>query len=303
MTAGAPSVYAEGLPHPEGVAFDAAGWLYTGTAEPDTGRGPIHRIAPGGTRVEVFADTGGRALGLAFDADGYLYACDATLSAVVRISPEGLTEVFADAADGRALMVPNFAVFDDEGRLYVSDSGTATAGERTGAVYRFDPDGIGVLLVDGLIFANGMALSDDGASLYVVETRDDRVMHIPLRGPGAGVSTVFAAGLTSGPDGLAFDSNGNLLVTLTRTDTIVSVSPDARRERVSDGGLLRAPSNMAFDQGGDAVIYVANVLGRHITRLPVSHPGAALRVPQVVAGTAPVHPPADRNLERSAGDR
>ena len=281
MTSSPIHIVATGLPHPEGVAFDGAGQLFTGTAVPDhVGRGPIHRVGPQGA-VEYFADTGGRALGLAFGPDEWLYVCDAGLSAIIRVSPTGELEDFARRADGRALQLPNFAVFDRQGQLYVSDSGTATAGERTAAVYRYDAEGRGELVADGLVFANGLALDRGEGALYVAETRDDRILRIPLRGSDAGDPQVFADRLTSGPDGLAFDAAGNLLVTLTGTDSIVSVSPEGQPSLVakSTDGRLRAPSNIAFSATGEPVIYVANVLGDHISRLSVEFPGAPLAFP------------------------
>ncbi|MEW5717335.1 MAG: SMP-30/gluconolactonase/LRE family protein, partial [Chloroflexota bacterium] len=241
-------VFARGVPHPEGVAFDSAGWLYTGSSLPDhKGVGAIYRISPDGATVEKFADTGGRVLSLAFDQRGDLYVCDSKLRAVFRIEKNGAVHLFADYCGNRKILLPNFLVFNAEGCLYVSDSGTARAGEPSGAIFRFTPDGRSEIFVDGLIFTNGLALSSNEDALFVVETRDDRVLRVPIRRDGAaGKPEVYADRLQTGPDGLALDAAGNLYITVTRANQIVRVSPtDERVALVTDptGERVYMPSN------------------------------------------------------------
>jgi gluconolactonase len=274
-------LFAVGIPHPEGVAFDRAGWLYTGSARPGyNDRGPIYKISPDGRRFEAWADTGGRVLGLAFDRSGYLYACDSALGALFRLSPAGQVELFADQAAGRRLQKPNFLVFDRAGGLYVSDSGTARAGEPTGAVFYFPPDGQGCLFLDELIFPNGLALAEAEDELYVVQTRDNRVLRVPITAAGAaGEPVVFAANLENGPDGLALDRQGNLYVTITRPSQIVRVSPAGEKRFIladSADAVLHAPSNLAFGGPEKRHLYIANLFGQHITRLQVETAGLPL---------------------------
>lgn len=275
------AVFASGIPHPEGIAFDAAGWLYAGSAAPDyRGAGPVFRVSPDGGRVERFADTGGRVLGVAFDRQGALYVCDSLLGAVFRIAPGGQVGLFADHAGAWKIRLPNFAVFDRKGNLYLSDSGTARAGERTAAVLRFGPDGSGEVWLDGLIFANGLALSAAEDALFVVETRDNRVLRVPIRSDGApGAPQVYAQDLASGPDGLALDRAGNLYITVTRPSQILVVSPTGERiTLLSDpaDGRVFAPSNLAFGPPQGQGLYIANLFGHHLSRLVVDEPGMPL---------------------------
>lgn len=265
-------VFAGGIPHPEGVAFDAAGWLYAGTARPGYNDfGPIVRVSPAGSQVMEFADTGGRVLGLAFDRKGNLFACDGSLGAIYRIAPSGKVELFADHAAGRRLQKPNFLVFDKSGRFYVSDSGTARAGEPTGAIYRFAPGGDAEVFADGLVFANGLALEAGEEVLYVVETRDNRVLRFPIRADGsAGVPVVYADGLANGPDGLAIDVDGSLYITVTRPSYIVRVNMDGQREVLvsdPDDRLIHAPSNLALGGQVGRQLFIANLFGQHISVL------------------------------------
>ena len=271
-------IFAQNIPHPEGVAFGPEGWLYTGSSLPDhKGTGPIYRVSPDGKTVEKFADTGGRVLGLAFDRRGELYVCDSARGAVFRISPEGTVHLFADHVGPRKMQIPNFLVFDQEGNLYVSDSGTARAGEPTGAIFRFTPGGMGKIFLDRLVFANGLALSSQEDTIYVVETRDDRVLRVPITSNrSAGQVDVYADNLTSGPDGLALDAVGNLYITVTRSNQIVCVTTNGKRfSLVADSTDRRVcmPSNLAFGGLDNHELYIANLFSHHISRLTVENAG------------------------------
>ncbi|MBN9057809.1 MAG: hypothetical protein J0H21_01240, partial [Rhizobiales bacterium] len=68
------------LQHPEGIAVGPDGWIWVGSEN-----GQILRIAPDGSAIEEVASTGGFLLGLAFDGDRALFACDSRHSAVFRL--------------------------------------------------------------------------------------------------------------------------------------------------------------------------------------------------------------------------
>ena len=272
-------VFASGLPHPEGVVFDRDGNCYTGISYSDhESGGPVMRITPDGSNAEELANTGGRILGIAIGSDGDLYGCDGKLGAVFRISSDGRVSSFLDSVPRWSLMMPNFGVFDSDGTFYVSDSGTATAGEKSGAILRVSRSGRAEVLVDGLIFANGLALDEDQGALYVVETRDDRVLRVDLESAQANTD-VYAENLSSGPDGLALDSEGVLWATATRGSRLYAISD---RENVRMGvedaedRLLHMPSNLAFSPDGSPVAYVANLFGQHISRVPMPASGRPL---------------------------
>ena len=59
---------------PEDVAGGPDGLIYAATAD-----GVVIRLRPDGSRIEVFAETGGRPLGIEFDAAGNLFVANAYL--------------------------------------------------------------------------------------------------------------------------------------------------------------------------------------------------------------------------------
>jgi gluconolactonase len=255
-------VFAAGLDHPECVAFDRAGNLWAGGEA-----GQVYRIDPAG-RVETVAALGGFTGGIAFSPlDGALYVCNPA-HGLVRVEPDGRHSVFATGAGGHTLVYPNYPVFDRRDRLYVTDSGNWKKGN--GRLLRFDPDGTGRVIGGPFGYANGLALTADERTLFMVESDTDRVLRFDLTAAGdLGPGEVYADAVGRLPDGLALDEAGNLYVACYASDELWRVSP--AREKVllawdHHAIKLGRPTNLAWGGPDSDVLYVAN-LGRYtVTR-------------------------------------
>jgi gluconolactonase len=246
------------LDHPEGIAVAADGAVWCGGEA-----GQIYRIADGA--IEQVASTGGFCLGLAFDAGGRLYVCDLHHAALFRLDPRsGELERFADGVDGHRLVTPNAIAIDARGDLFVSDSGRPH--EPRPGLLRLRRDGGGELWTDvPLDFANGLALSADGRTLYVVETWARRVLAFPV--DAAGPPRVAAALPGTVPDGLAVDEHGALWVACYEPSQVLVVEPGGEiriAAHDADAHLLCHPTNVAFR--GTALI-AANLGRWHLTEL------------------------------------
>ncbi len=209
---------AQGQIHgPEDTAVDAQGRVYAGLHD-----GRVVRIADG--KVETFANTGGRPLGMDFDAQGNLVLADA-YKGLLRIDPAGKIEVLASAADG----VP-FAFTDDldiasDGRIYFTDASSKfqqpdylldlLEGRPYGRLMVFDPaSGKTEVLLKDLYFANGVALSQNEDFVLVNETYRYRIQRYWLKGDKAGTHDLFADNLPGMPDNLQGDRAGTFWVAL-----------------------------------------------------------------------------------------
>jgi sugar lactone lactonase YvrE len=195
------------------------GCVYTGTDD-----GSLWRVSYDGRRVERVAATGGRPLGVEAEPDGRLLVCDAHRG-VLRVDPRtGGVEPLADRVDGhRMLLVDNGSVAAD-GTVWFSDSSTRFGLEdwkadmarntRTGRLLRRDPSGAVSVVLDGLAFANGVALAPDESWVVVAETTARAVVRLWLTGERAGTQERVLEDLPGYPDNVSIGSDGLLWVAL-----------------------------------------------------------------------------------------
>ena len=264
---------ADGLDHPEGVAVGRDGTVYAGGE-----RGQVYRVRDGVT--EHYASTGGFALGLALDAGGTAFVCDAGRAEVVRVTHSGEVTAYASGTAAARFAYPNFAVFDREGNLFVTDSGRYDRVD--GRIVLVRPDGATEDLTPPLLhYPNGIAKSGDW--LYVAESNSGWVIRFPIEsGPRLGPAELYAHLPGTVPDGLAFGESGTLYVGCYRPDAIYTVSPDRVVELlIADprGDRLNLPTNVALTTGGD--LLYANLGGYHLGSIPVGDPAVPLEYPRL----------------------
>jgi gluconolactonase len=265
--------YADGLDHPEDLAFDSEGVLWAGGE-----LGQVYRIPERG-QVETVANVGGFCLGLAFSPVDELYICNAKLACVIKVQKNGKSELFADSVQGHKLKTPNYGVFDSSGNLFVSDSGDWA--KSSGCIVRFDSRGQGKVFLNGpQPFPNGLALSADERFLFVAQSHTDDVLQVEICKDGsAGDRQVYAAGLERVPDGLALDVAGNLYVSCYASDNIYQVSAEREVNLLAydrAGTTLARPTNIAFGGLAGDELYVANLGRWHINHAKLGIKGQLL---------------------------
>jgi gluconolactonase len=268
---------AEGLDHPEGVAWGPDGHIYAGGEA-----GQIYRISAEGN-PDVVASTGGFMYGVALDRDGNVFACDFGTASVVRVSATGDIETISTGTPDRPMRVPNFAAFDDGGALFVTDSGEW--GDDDGLIFRIGADGETTVWTDEISqFPNGCCLSADGSELYVVESHGRTIDRVPIADDESpGPISVFVELPGSQPDGIALAEDGTLFVGCYRPDRIYRVEPDGRIEILAedaDGVVLNQPTNVAFIGPELDRLAVSSLGGWSIVAADVGAKGVPLRYPR-----------------------
>src|SRR3954451_21438594 len=203
-----------GGPGAEDVVVAADGAVYTGTED-----GAVYRVDPDGSAVTRVADTGGRPLGIEILGDGRLLVCDARRGMPAVAPASGAVESLL----GGMLFCNNAAVASD-GTIYVSDStaihpidawkAEVVEVTRTGRLLRRDPGGGVEVVLDGLAFANGVALAGDESYVAVAETAARTVVRLTLTGPRAGQRDLLVADLPGYPDNIARGSDGLVWVSI-----------------------------------------------------------------------------------------
>lgn len=266
---------------PEDLAQDAAGRVYAATED-----GAILRLVDG--RLERFAETGGRPLGIEFDRQGTLWVADA-FRGLLAVSPQGAVRVVADVAEGVPIRYADDVDIADDGVVYFTDASTKFGAEAHGGTYPasvldinehggygrllvHDPrDGSTRVALDGLQFANGVAVSHDQRSVLVVETGEYRVIRWPRGGAKDAIEPVLGP-LPGFPDNLARGRDGRYWVGLISPRSgpldAASGSPFVRRifERLPAAIKPKArayPHVVAFDEAGRVVADLQDPAGAH----------------------------------------
>ena len=199
---------------PEDIAGGPDGLIYATTA-----KGAIIRLRPDGSGLEVFAETGGRPLGIEFDTTGNLFVANSYLG-IQKITPDGRVEVVVDSYDGQRIEYANDLAVAVDGTIYFSDSSSKFGAKRFGGTYEtslldilehgghgrifeFDPvRNSTIVIADGLNYANGVAISDDQQYLLYNETGQYRVWRQWLHGPSRGQRELVMDNLPGFPDNI-----------------------------------------------------------------------------------------------------
>jgi gluconolactonase len=174
----------------------------------------IYELASGGGISQFRADTGG-ANGLAVDKDGNLIACEGTAKRVSRsaATKNAAVTAIAESYADQPLNSPNDVIARADGNIYFTDpnySGDPNTQDDE-AVYRIDPAGDLTRIAYDFAKPNGIALSRDGGTLYVVDNGAGKLLAAPVDSKGA-VGAFAEVATVPGGDGMAVDDADNLYI-------------------------------------------------------------------------------------------
>lgn len=220
---------------PEHMVVGPDGKLYAAMTS-----GNILRMDLDGGGQQVFANTGGRVLGFDFDAAGRMIAADA-MKGLLSIDAKGSVTLLTDRVSAEdPIRYANSIIVAADGLIFLTDAsgrfaprdwgGTYEASvldileqAATGRVLAYDPATQSTyVLAHGFSFANGIALSSDGQSLFVSETGQYRIWKVDRHARGLDVRTGSAQArplienLPGYPDNLMRGRDGRIWVGLFR---------------------------------------------------------------------------------------
>lgn len=255
-----------GLNFPEGPVFDFAGNLW------------FVEIKGGnlscwdGQNLERF-DVGGTPNGAMVDRQGNIWFCDSERGEIRIFNPQqnSFKTVCNSTVDGNRLIRPNDLIFDDRGNLLFSDH--ADGRQEPIATICVLPAGEtqAKVISSGKYFTNGLALTGDGKTLVFSETYRQQLwiaswdsLKLELLNERPFAKT---GGAPQGPDGIAFDENENLFVTVFN-DSAVNIYSH-------EGALLNSiqtrgsrPTSCAFDPIGKLGLVVTEAENGEILSFP-----------------------------------
>ena len=203
----------------EDVVVADNGLVFTGTED-----GSVFAVRPDGSGVDLIGTTGGRPLGIELLGDDRLLIADAHHGLLAMTLADGSTETLVDAVEGVPMAFCNNAAVAANGDIWFSDSSTVFGIEkwkndfvqntRTGRLLCLRSNGTLETHLDGLAFANGVALASDESFVAVAESGGRTVVRLWLTGPRAGERDLLCSDLPGYPDNIARGSDGLIWVTI-----------------------------------------------------------------------------------------
>ncbi len=193
----------------EGPSFDRDGnlWLV------DVAWGRLFRVSPSGA-LDVACQYDGEPNGLAFHRDGYGVIAD-HFHGLMRLDPASrAVEPLLLRNTNERFRGTNDLTYASNGDLYFTDQGTSDLIDRSGRVFCLRANGTLDLICDHLPSPNGLVLNPDENVLFVGLTRDNAVWRMRLNDNGRAdqVGRLIRLSGGTGPDGMAADADGNILV-------------------------------------------------------------------------------------------
>lgn len=261
----------------EGPAFDRQGNLWVVAVV----SGEIYRVAPDGSCTTVAHAPAPD--GLRFHRDGTLYGVDRQ-AGIFTLDPATARLTFLTDKYGGSFGVSFHGLddlfFDHEGGLYVTDAFGSSALRPNGQLFYRRPDGTMVRVIgENLAFPNGVVLSPDERTLYVDDWGTNRILAMPVTGPGqvdidgAYVFAYLNGG--HGPDSMTADAQGNIYAAHFGAGEVVVFDPNGFYY-----GAIRLPAgeglwttNVAFHDGR---LYITEMQKHTIWRVRTKIPGLRL---------------------------
>lgn len=308
----------EGITLTEGVAVAPNGQVYfsdiTFSHASRNERGEMHaghiwKFDPTTGKTTIFRSPSGMSNGIKFDSRGDMLVCEGADFGGRRVTrtdmKTGMSFILAGMFEGRPLNSPNDVTVDEKGRIYFSDPrylGHEPIDQPVVGVYRIDRDGSIHRIISDAGKANGVCVSPDQKTLYVVSNDNGGTAIERLSKGGADqkqadkVSTPLRKGLMAlsaydlapdgsatfrkvlvdyspfdGPDGLVCDEDGNLYVAVRAENRpgIVVYSPQGQELSYI---ATEVPTNVGFARGDDAnLLYIT--AGKSLYRIRLNRRG------------------------------
>ncbi len=263
--------------------------------------GHIWRYKPKTGKTSIFRSPSGMSNGIKFDASGDMIVAEGADYGgrrVIRTDMKtGKSYIIAGLYEGRPFKAPNDITIDEKGRIYFSDPrylGHEPVDQPAMAVYRIDRDGSIHRIITDAGKPNGVAVSPDQKSLYVVSNDNGAVGfdRLPENAPThKGRMALMAYDLAEdgtatfrkvlvdyapqdGPDGLVMDVDGNLYVAVRDTTRpgIGIYSPEGDELAYIPTEL---PTNVGFGRGEERkTLYIT--AGRSLYRIRLNKEGYQL---------------------------
>jgi gluconolactonase len=266
--------------------------------------GNIWKYDPTTGEATIWRSPSGMSNGLKFDQDGDMIAAlgaDYGGRMLIKTDMEnGKSYILSGLYDGKPYNALNDVSIDEQGRIYFSDPrylGHEPVFQPGYAVYRLDPDGTVTRLITDGGKTNGVLVSPDQQTLYVVSNdngwfdfqRLEEGEELPQQGHHVLQAYDLAADGTvsnrrllvdyhpySGPDGIIADVDGNIYAAVRAENRpgIAVYNPEGKELAFIPTGE-ELPTNVGFGRGEESnVLYVTS--GKSLYKIKMAKDGYQL---------------------------
>jgi len=229
---------------------------------------------PSGVGAEDIAYEG-RPLGMQFDVNKNLIVADA-MKGLLSISQEGKINLLSDSVNGKKMIFVDDLDIAKDGTIWFSDASQRfgfnetvldfVEASMTGRLLSYTPDTQETRVeIDGLFFANGVALGPEDAYVLVNETGTGRIHRKWLRGSKKGKTDYFVNALPGNPDNISFNGSDTFWVA-------IAAKRDPKVDGMAKKTFLRTvlaglPLDMLKTEEPEAFIVGLNLQGQVIHNL------------------------------------
>lgn len=257
----------------EGPVFDVDGNLYV----TDIPWGRIFRVTPD-RQWTLVAQYDGEPNGMKFLDPQRLLITDYKNGLMTLDIASGAITPLLTRRNSERFKGVNDLIFDSQGNLYFTDQGQSGLHDPSGRLYRLRPDGQLDQLLCNIPSPNGVALSPDERVLYLAVTRGNCVWRVPLLPDGSvsKVSQFFTSYGPSGPDGLAVDAEGNVLVCNPGLGYVWLLNHRAEPVKIWRSPAGASTTNLAFGGADRRTLYCTESTTGSILIAQAPHAGLPL---------------------------
>jgi len=254
----------------EGPSFDNDGNLYC----VDVPAGRIFRIDAQGNFTLV-TEYDGWPNGLKFARDGRIFIADYKNGIMLLDADKGTVKPWLVRAQLERFKAVNDLFIATNGDLYFTDQGMTGLHDPRGRLFRVSTSGRVDCLVDNIPSPNGVVMNLDESMVYVAATRANSIWRVPLMRDGSPgkVGNFIQLSGGGGPDGLALDQQGRLVIAHVGLGTVWVF--DALGQPVyrihTPAGLMS--TNVAFGGAGNKTLFITEGLSASVLQVELDVAG------------------------------
>jgi len=254
----------------EGPSFDREGKLYC----VDVVTGRIYTVSDNG-EFNIIADYDGWPNGLKIHQDGRIFIADYKNGIMLLDPVNGKVTPYLERANLERFKAVNDLFFAANGDLYFTDQGLTGLHDPTGRVFRLSNSGKLTCLIDNVPSPNGLVMNLDETALYVAVTRANAVWRLPFNHDGnvtkVGIQIQLTGGI--GPDGLALDDEGGLLISHVGLGAIWAMDPKGEPRRRINSCAGVHTTNLAFGVVDRNELYITESGSAAVLKARLDIPG------------------------------